>query len=142
MAAISDTAKIPATGIAHAGRETVLIAKRILAFDELPKWMQEDPHIRRGYRNPSNSFRACFWSLLYPHNELVNTWSHLLPAIFFLFLLLAADCTVLYNGVEVSLQDNLVMQTYMAGTACCLGFSVSDFLGPISVLLSFPYLRL
>ena len=126
LAAIGDAVEMPATEIAHAGKETVLIAKCILAFDELPEWMQEDPHIRHGYRTPSNSFNACVSSLFYPHNELVNTWSHLLPAIFFLFLLLAADCTVLCSGVEISFQDNLIMQTYIGGTACCLFFSVSE----------------
>ena len=99
---------------------------RVLGFDELPAWMRIDPYIRSGYRQPSNSFKACFLSLFYPHNELVSTWSHLLPGIFFLGLLMLGDYPVLHNISHVKRADNLAMQMYVCGTIVCLFLSVSS----------------
>jgi len=90
--------------------------------------MQADPLIKYGYRAESNSFLECFWSLFYFHNEFVNTWSHLLPAIFFLTLLLVTDYEILYGLVAVSWIDNLMIQVYIAGTAACLLLSVCLYL--------------
>lgn len=53
--------------------EAAHFAQRILHIDHLPEWMRADPYINYGYRRESNSFRECFESLFYPHNELVNT---------------------------------------------------------------------
>lgn len=108
-----------------AAADTTIIIQNILHFDELPKWMQVDPHIRQGYRPQLDSFRDCFWSLFYPHNELVNTWSHLLPAFFYLALLLGVDYLALHSNVKISAMDNLVFEVYVAGTFVCLFFSVS-----------------
>ena len=107
--------------------KTVTIAH----FDELPEWMQCDPYIKHGYRHPQNSFRACFWSLFYAHNELVNTWSHLLPACFFLLLLLASDYCIVYDAAHVSKADIAIVHMYICGTAVCLYLSVG---GPPFIL--------
>lgn len=104
---------------------SVAIAHYVLRFGDLPLWMQGDPLIQRGYRRQSDSFRACFWSLFYSHNELINVWSHLLPGIFFLGLLLTADYSALLGGVEISVGDRLMIQIYVAGVAGCLFLSVS-----------------
>lgn len=77
--------------------EAAHFAQRILHIDHLPEWMRADPYINYSYRQESNSFRECFESLFYPHNELMNTWSHLLPAFFFLTLLLKTDYLALYG---------------------------------------------
>ena len=97
--------------------------------------MQADPHIKYGYRAESNSFLECFWSLFYFHNEFVNIWSHLLPAFFFLTLLLVTDYEIRYGLDPVSGMDSLVVQIYVAGTATCLLLSVSHYL---SSVYSFP----
>lgn len=101
------------------------IAHYVLHFGDLPIWRQGDPLIRRGYRRQSDSFRACFWSLFYTHNELINMWSHLLPGVFFLGLLLTANYSSLLGGVEISAGDRLMIQIYVAGVTGCLFFSVS-----------------
>jgi adiponectin receptor len=56
----------------------------LLPFDEIPEWQQDNEYIRHGYRPESGSMRACFASWLYLHNETINIFSHLVPAIFFL----------------------------------------------------------
>lgn len=104
---------------------SVAIAQYVLQFADLPLWMQVDPTIQRGYRRQSDSFQACFWSLFYSHNELINVWSHLLPGLFFLGLLLTADYSTLLGGVEISVGDRLMIQIYVAGVAGCLFLSVS-----------------
>lgn len=40
-----------------------------LTWSELPKWMQDNIFITSGYRSPNNSYRRCFQSLFYLHNE-------------------------------------------------------------------------
>jgi adiponectin receptor len=56
---------------------------RTVSFDELPAWMQRDPHIQTGYRQELRNVVNCVLSLFYFHNEFVNTWSHLFPAIMY-----------------------------------------------------------
>lgn len=104
--------------------DTSILAQRILSFENLPKWMQIDPHIKSGYRSESNNFYQYFQSLFYIHNEFVNTWSHLLPVFFFLALLLAIDNCILHRTIKVFWINNFVIQLYIAGTAACLFLSV------------------
>ena len=63
-------------------------AKRptLLSFDEMPDWFRREFNqwILRGYRPISGSIYTSFGSLLYIHNESVNIYSHLIPAILFI----------------------------------------------------------
>ncbi|PSN70323.1 HlyIII-domain-containing protein [Corynespora cassiicola Philippines] len=54
---------------------------RLCNFAELPKWYQDNPFIIANYRPVSESYNACLHSLAYLHNETVNIYTHLLPAI-------------------------------------------------------------
>ncbi|KAF2643053.1 HlyIII-domain-containing protein [Massarina eburnea CBS 473.64] len=62
---------------------------RLCEYHELPEWyrLQESPFIVTNYRPPSNSFQSCIHSLAYLHNETMNVWTHLLPAITLAFAL-------------------------------------------------------
>ncbi|KAG0663846.1 hypothetical protein C6P46_002071 [Rhodotorula mucilaginosa] len=62
--------------------------QRLLTFEEAPKWMQQNSCIRSGYRPELGSFRACVRSLTFPHNELLNCWTHLIPSVSCLVVLL------------------------------------------------------
>src|ERR1700742_3578432 len=55
--------------------------RRLLHWDELPLWQRDNHHIHTGYRPASNSFAVSFHSLTYVHNETVNIYTHLLPAL-------------------------------------------------------------
>ncbi len=105
------------------------IIQQVLDWDDLPRWMQIDPYIRRGYRRELNSFHACLRSLFYLHNELINTWSHLIPALVYLAMLMGFDVRIFRYDLKDSTTrpaDWTTVQVYVAGTTICLGLSVSD----------------
>ena len=106
---------------------------RLLDYENLPTWMHQhsDAHIRTSYRPPLQTSFACFGSLLYVHNEWMNSWSHYIPATGYMALLtLDLWRKATGQGLE-DFQvkgDGLVLQMYMLGTALCLFMSVSDAL--------------
>ncbi|KAL2788778.1 hemolysin-III related-domain-containing protein [Aspergillus keveii] len=58
----------------------------LLSFDEMPEWFRRESNqwIHQGYQPISGSAHASFYSWLYIHNETVNIYSHLIPAVLFL----------------------------------------------------------
>jgi adiponectin receptor len=58
----------------------------LLSFDEMPEWFHRESNqwILHSYRPISGSVHASFYSWLYMHNETVNIYSHLIPAVLFL----------------------------------------------------------
>lgn len=57
----------------------------LLRFDEVPPWLQFNRFIRTGYR-PQLDVPQCSLTLFTWHNETVNVWSHLVPAVCLLYL--------------------------------------------------------
>jgi len=49
-------------------------------YHELDEWQQDNHFIRSGYVRGTSSYKKCFQSLFYLHNETVNIYSHLLPS--------------------------------------------------------------
>ncbi|MCJ1321375.1 hypothetical protein MMC15_006719 [Xylographa vitiligo] len=97
--------------------------RSLLAFEDLPEWMQGDPYIRRGYRKQLDSLTECYESLFYLHNESVNIWSHLLAGVFFFALLLTADYSIFHAVPEIAVSDAVAVQLYLAGATGCLFLS-------------------
>ena len=60
----------------------------LLHWDDLPDWQRDNHFIRASYRPASSSFRVSFYSLTYLHNESVNIYTHLLPSVTVLILLI------------------------------------------------------
>ena len=54
---------------------------RLRTFDELPTWCQDNPYIQYGYRPVCHLAFTCIQSLLYLHNESVNIYTYLFPAL-------------------------------------------------------------
>lgn len=93
--------------------------------DQVPAWMHIDVHIKHGYRCQLHGVVHCFLSLFYKHNELVNAWSHLIPAVAYLSVLLRADYTFWkHESDSIQGKDNLMVQLYAASSAVCLLCSV------------------
>lgn len=51
-------------------------------YYQLDKWQQDNHYIRSGYVKETRSYYECIRSLGYLHNETVNIFTHMLPAIF------------------------------------------------------------
>ncbi|CAG8953096.1 hypothetical protein HYFRA_00003291 [Hymenoscyphus fraxineus] len=95
----------------------------LLHWNELPEWLRRDPYIRLGYRRQLDTLTACFWSLFYLHNEFVNIWSHLLPALFYVGMAIASQFDIFEDSLDDRLFDKLILAIYLLGTAGCLFFS-------------------
>eukprot|EP00123_Amoebidium_parasiticum_P001122 comp12148_c0_seq1/m.6898 comp12148_c0_seq1/g.6898 ORF comp12148_c0_seq1/g.6898 comp12148_c0_seq1/m.6898 type:complete len:398 (-) comp12148_c0_seq1:121-1314(-) len=92
----------------------------LVGYDMLPEWLQDNNSIRKFYRPPLNSYRACFHSLLYLHNETGNIYSHLIGC-----LVLAAVAVYMYATVlsEHNWADNLAMTCFFVGGVVMLSMS-------------------
>jgi adiponectin receptor len=97
---------------------------RLLFNDEIPDWYSQT-HIYHGYRPIKNSIGFCLRSLTYLHNETVNIYSHLLPAI--LVIVLSALVAIYFESMypRASRSDRLIFYVYLATSAIC--FSISSF---------------
>ncbi|KAG0155093.1 Hly-III-like protein [Penicillium digitatum] len=107
------------------GEEAHYLVKRLLHWDDLPHWQRDNHHIHTGYRPASSSFLSSFQSLGYVHNETVNIYTHLLPAMmaapvaYWLYHLLSPR----YRDAADS--DILAFSCFFAGAAFCLGMSAT-----------------
>jgi len=54
-------------------------------FEDLPLWYQDNAYVRTYYRAVSHSSFSCLYSWTYLHNESLNIYTHLIPAIFSIF---------------------------------------------------------
>ncbi|KAK6463302.1 putative hemolysis-ralated integral membrane protein [Scheffersomyces coipomensis] len=54
--------------------------RKLSFYHELDEWQQDNHFILSGYVKETSSYKECFESLFYVHNETVNIYSHLLPA--------------------------------------------------------------
>ena len=98
---------------------------RLLHWDELQPWQQDNHYIFKHYRPASNSIRTSLHSLTYLHTESVNIYTHLFGAIFFVSL-----CLPLYQALQpryasASIADLLVFASFFLGAVFCLGISAT-----------------
>ncbi|OAP60569.1 hypothetical protein AYL99_05571 [Fonsecaea erecta] len=96
---------------------------RLLKFEELPEWYQDNHFTRSGYRPPANSWLICVLSLGHLHNESVNIYSHLIPA-----FCLAAGQVLVYRGLgyfypEASVADYAVFSIQGGASIVTMLFS-------------------
>lgn len=101
-------------------------APHLHRFEDLPVWYQDNPSIHSGYRPVSYSSHHCFHSWTFLHNETVNIYTHLIPAIFSIFAQLSLQVMLTRHFPHASIQDRLI-------------FSINLFAGTTSLLLSSMY---
>ncbi|KAJ0107652.1 hypothetical protein J7T55_010257 [Diaporthe amygdali] len=98
---------------------------KLILFDELPEWYQDNPHIHHGYRPVSGSTRASIASWRHVHNETINIHTHLVPCAAFLL----GEWYVLQHlharYAAVALADKLVFAAFLLAAAVCLGLSAA-----------------
>lgn len=94
----------------------------LLSYDQMPKWFRQESnkYILSGYRDISGSFITSLCSLSYLHNESVNIYSHLIPAVFF-FL----GEWYIQQYSEVTGADSIALSIFMLAAVTCLSLSVA-----------------
>jgi adiponectin receptor len=99
--------------------------RKLLHWDELPPWLQDNHYIHHGYRPASSSFLVSFHSLTYLHNETVNIYSHLLPALVALpaGIRLYQVLTPRYQSATQA--DISAFACFFVGATFCLGMSAT-----------------
>jgi adiponectin receptor len=97
----------------------------LLSYHQIPLWYQDNDFILHGYRAESNSIRACWKSCFFLHNESVNIYTHLLPAI---FSLLGVGWIGRYLEVyypENTIADRILFNFFLLTATVCFGISAS-----------------
>lgn len=86
---------------------------RTTTYKNLPLWQKHNHFIRSGYLRETLSYKACIHSLTFLHNESINVYSHLIPAV------LALGIISLY------MPEGPTFYYYLFGvaTTICLGLS-------------------
>lgn len=97
----------------------------LLSFDEMPSWFRRESNqcILHGYRPILGSAHASFCSWSYFHNESVNIYSHLIPAVVFL---LGEGYTQHYltsRYIGVTGADVIAFSIFMVTAVTCLSLS-------------------
>ena len=91
-----------------------------LQWDQLPSWQRDNQYILSGYRTSSNSFDKSFASLIYLHNETVNTYSHLIPAVILSLFGISLYTTLARRYASVSTADTIVFGCFFLGAILCI----------------------
>lgn len=99
--------------------------KVLLSFDELPEWRQDNEYILHGYRPISGSAQVSFRSWLYTHNESVNIYSHLIPAIIFLLGEWYIQVYLLNRYSSLTGADFFIFTFFLLTAIICLGLSTT-----------------
>jgi adiponectin receptor len=87
-------------------------------FEDLPVWYQDNPYVRAHYRPVSYSSFACLYSWTYLHNETLNIYTHMIPAIGSVFAQLWMQTLISSHFPEASIGDRLVFAlNILAATA-------------------------
>ncbi|KAJ2006909.1 hypothetical protein GGI04_001444 [Coemansia thaxteri] len=94
-----------------------------LVWSELPEWMKDNHYILSGYRAPTNSFRKCFASLLYVHNETGNIMTHVAGALGFVALCFTVTTGLLAEFPTIDWRDVTTLYVFLVAAVACLGIS-------------------
>lgn len=96
---------------------------KLIYWNDLPHWQRDNHYIHSGYRRASYSYKRSFASIFHFHNETVNIWTHLIPAIVALpgGILLYQILKPRYDRATAA--DILAISCFFLGAALCLGMS-------------------
>lgn len=113
------------SGSASASRSGEARRPALLSFDEMPEWFQHDNNqwILDGYRPISGSSRASFRSWRYFHNETVNIYSHLIPAVVFLLGVWFILQYLSGKYSRITSTDYVAFSSFMLTATICYAFS-------------------
>ena len=95
----------------------------LVEWDEVPHWQRDNHHIHGSYRKPSGSYHRSFRSLFYIHNQTVNIYTHLIPALATFPGVFFLHKTLQPRYARATKNDVVAFSCFFLGTAVCLGMS-------------------
>ena len=104
---------------------TVGGTRRLKSWDEIPSWQQDNEYILSGYRQATGSFKRCFESLGYVHNETINIYSHVIGAAIFLTAPIYAYRALYLRYPLATPADIFVFSTFFYGVSICFVLSAT-----------------
>lgn len=102
-----------------------LLIGSLLSFYEMPKWHRDNKYILNGYRPISGSAKTSFRSWSYVHNESVNIYSHLIPAIVFSFGEWYLRDYLINRYPDITGADISIFNFFLLTAIVCLGLSTT-----------------
>jgi len=93
---------------------------KVVAFANLPQWLQDNDYLRKGHRPPLPNFLECFKSIFRIHTETGNIWTHLLGQVAFIGL---AIYFMTRPTAEIDYQEKIVFMTFFTGAIVCMCMS-------------------
>ncbi|CDO95396.1 unnamed protein product [Kluyveromyces dobzhanskii CBS 2104] len=98
--------------------------KRLYKYNELPEWQQDNDKIISGYIRETKSVKGCLKSLLQFHNESINIYTHLVPTVTYLVLLVGlSDMFLVPRFPNSTVMQYLMINFFLLGAVLCLGCS-------------------
>ncbi len=95
-------------------------SKKLLTYDELPEWYQDNENLVCGYRPCNQSFCYYLKSVIKIHNEFVNIITHLIPAIIFFILIIYSN---IIRMVGDNIGDNIALNIFLFSEFLCFFLS-------------------
>jgi adiponectin receptor len=97
----------------------------LVKWDDLPHWQQDNHYIKGSYRRVSGSYLKSFGSLAHWHNETINIYSHLIPALLSLPCAIALHRLLQPRYDQATKGDVIAFSCFFLGAALCLGMSAT-----------------
>ena len=98
---------------------------KLHSSDEVPSWYAHNAFILSAYRPVTKSTRLCVQSLAYLHNETINVYSHLIPAIVSLLWSYSFSRTFTERFPHASWMDEFVFRIFLTTCVICFGTSAA-----------------
>jgi adiponectin receptor len=108
-----------------ASTANILSRSRLLAFEEIEGWRQDNEYIRGGYRALCGTHRGCLATCAQIHNETVNIHTHLWGTLVSLILAAYIDAVLRSNNHAATVNDRIVFVAFFMSLALALACSAA-----------------
>lgn len=98
---------------------------KLYQSDEVPSWYAHNTYIQTAYRPVTKSTRLCVQSLAYLHNETINIYSHLIPALLSLLSSHSFSRSFAERFPHASWKDELMFRIFLTTCVICFGTSAA-----------------
>jgi adiponectin receptor len=96
---------------------------KLITYKECPKWLADNPYIHLYYRPPCYSYKECYKSLFYLHNESGNIYTHLIGSILFTFFFILTTLKFIPSYENLEFIEIVTIILSIIGGFICMQFS-------------------